>query len=103
MLPPAQKECQDTAFYVGFTLTQFRHRDIQIPQWRPVRLISKPQLVTTEERSAFHALLFIRPPDSGVFRDATKGVDHGTNGSSSRFGDNPTERVSGSAHQVCRL
>ena len=28
-----------------------------------MRLISKPQLVDNQKRSAFHALLFIRPPD----------------------------------------
>jgi hypothetical protein len=67
MLPPAQKECQDTVIYAGFTLTQFRHSYIQIPQWRPVRLkIHTSNWWTTEERFAFHALYFMRPPESGV-------------------------------------
>jgi len=75
MLPPAQKESQDNLIYgsalllksarrisaelklghyliyAGFTLTQFRHSYIQIPQWRPVRLVSIPQLV--DNRRAF--------------------------------------------------
>jgi hypothetical protein len=50
--------------YAGFTLTQFRHSYIQIPQWQP-RAAGYLYLNwwTTEERPFSDELFFIRPPE----------------------------------------
>jgi hypothetical protein len=65
MLPPARKECQGRCFCAGFTLTQFRHSYIQIPQWRPVRLISIPQLVDNRRAFCLSRVVLYSPAGSG--------------------------------------
>ena len=47
-------------------MTQFRHSYIQIPQWRPVRLISKPQLVDNRRTFSPFTRCCLSPAGSSV-------------------------------------
>jgi len=74
--------------FAGFTLTQFRHSYIQIDQtaavlgWNLASLVDKPKAVLV-----FGAWFCIRPAGIMSRFNGPEGVDHGTDGSRYRFGN----------------